>query len=65
MKGARIKFAVFIAAVALGIWSLMPTYQLYFVLPGQENALKARLARAATGDDSARVQVELANFQQR
>ena len=65
MKGARIKFAVFIAAVALGIWSLMPTYQLYFVLPGQENALKVKLARASTADDSARVQVEMADFQQR
>lgn len=65
MKGARIKFAVFIAAVALGIWSLWPTYQLYFVLPGQENALKVKLARASTADDSARVQVEMADFQQR
>ncbi len=65
MKGARIKFAVFIAAVALGIWSLWPTYQLYFVLPGQESAIKGRLARAVTADDSARVQVEMADFQQR
>jgi SecD/SecF fusion protein len=65
VKGARIKFAVFAAAVALGIWSLIPTYQLYFVLPGQESALNARLARAATADDSARVQVEIADFQRR
>lgn len=65
MKGARIKLAVFVAAVALGIWSLIPTYQLYFVLPGQEQALKARLARAATADDSARVQIEVADFQRR
>jgi len=65
VKGARIKFAVFAAAVALGIWSLFPTYQLYFVLPGQEQALKARLARATTADDSGRVQVEVAEFQQR
>jgi SecD/SecF fusion protein len=65
VKGARIKFAVFIAAVALGIWSLWPTYQLYFMLPGQEKALKVKLARALTADDSARVQVEMADFQQR
>jgi len=65
VKGARIKLAVFVAAVALGIWSLIPTYQLYFVLPGQEQALKARLARAATADDSARVQGEVADFQRR
>jgi protein-export membrane protein SecD len=65
VKGARIKLAVFVAAVALGIWSLIPTYQLYFVLPGQEGALNAKLARAATTDDSARVQVEMADFQRR
>jgi len=65
VKGARIKFAVFTAAVALGIWSLWPTYQLHFVLPGQESALNARLTRAVTADDSARVQAEMADFQRR
>jgi len=64
VKGVRIKLAVFIAAVAVAIWSLIPTYQLYFVLPGQERALNAKLARAVNADDSARVQVEMAEFQQ-
>jgi protein-export membrane protein SecD len=35
------------------------------MLPGQEKALKVKLARALTADDSARVQVEMADFQQR
>jgi protein-export membrane protein SecD len=64
VKGVRIKLAVFVAAVALAIWSLVPTYQLYFVLPGQERALTAKLARAVTSDDSARVHVEMVEFQQ-
>jgi protein-export membrane protein SecD len=63
VKGARIKFAVFIIATALGIWSLIPTFQLYYVLPGQEKGLSAKLARATSQDDSARVQVEIADFQ--
>jgi SecD/SecF fusion protein len=50
-------------AVALGVWSLIPTYQLYFMMPGQERALNVKLARAASFDDSARVQVEIAEFQ--
>ena len=63
MKGARVKFAVFALATALGIWSLIPTFQLYFMLPGQEKALSAKLVRATSQDDSARVQVEIADFQ--
>jgi SecD/SecF fusion protein len=63
VKGARIKFAVFVAALALGIWSLIPTFQLYFVLPGREKTLDAKLSRAVSSDDSARVQVEIAEFQ--
>jgi protein-export membrane protein SecD len=35
------------------------------VLPGQESALNARLARAEIADDSARVQAEMADFQRR
>jgi len=65
VKGARVKFAVFAVAVALGIWSLIPTYQLYFMMPGQEKALNVKLARAVSHDDSARVQVEVAEFQMR
>ncbi len=47
----------------MGIWSLIPTYQLYFMLPGQEKALSAKLASAVTPDDSARAQVQIAEFQ--
>ena len=63
MKGTRVKFGIFIAAIALGLWSLYPTYRLYFVMPGQEKALNQKLARAATNDDSLKVELEIAQFQ--
>jgi SecD/SecF fusion protein len=63
VKGTRIKFAVLVAAIALGIWSLYPTYRLYSAIPKQEKALEDRLARAATKDDSARVAVDVAQLQ--
>ncbi|HTW90366.1 MAG TPA: protein translocase subunit SecD [bacterium] len=64
MKGARIKFGVIIVSAALALWSLVPTYRLYFMMPGQEKALNDKLARALSADDSARVKVEIAEFQQ-
>ncbi|MFO7650877.1 MAG: protein translocase subunit SecD [bacterium] len=63
MKGARIKFAVILILVALSLWALYPTYQLYVSMPGQERALNGKLAAATTADDSARVQAKLAEFQ--
>jgi SecD/SecF fusion protein len=63
LRGARIKFAVLIAAVVLGLWSLYPTYRLYFVIPGQEKALNDRMAQATTHDDSLRVETQMAEFQ--
>ncbi len=63
MKGARIKFAVILILVALSLWALYPTYQLYVSMPGQERALNDKLAAATTADDSARAQAKLAEFQ--
>lgn len=65
MRYARLKFGVLIVAIALGLWSLYPTYQLYFVLPQQERALTSRLAQTTTHDDSLRVQADQARFQKR
>ena len=62
MRGARIKFGGLLVAVALGLWSLYPTYRLYFVMPVQEKALADRLVRAQTADDSVRIQVQLYNM---
>ena len=64
MRGARIKFGVIIVTTVLALWSLWPTYRLYFMMPGQEKALNDRLARALSADDSARVKVDMAEFQQ-
>ena len=64
MRGARIKFGVIIVSTAIAIWSLVPTYRLYFIMPGQEKALNDRLARALSSDDSAKVKVDIAEFQQ-
>jgi protein-export membrane protein SecD len=63
LKGARIKFAGLLILVGLSLWALYPTYRLYVVMPGQERALAARLAAAQTGDDSLRVQKDVAEFQ--
>ena len=65
MRYARLKFGALIVVIVLGLWSLYPTFQLYFMLPKQEEALKARLAEAATEDDSLKAQVRLAEFQER
>ncbi len=62
MRYARVKFGAILVAVALAVWSLYPTYQLYFVIPGQERTLDAKLASAATRDDSARVELEIAEL---
>ncbi|MEO0081635.1 MAG: hypothetical protein ABIL25_04995, partial [candidate division WOR-3 bacterium] len=63
MRYARLKFGILIVAIVLGLWSLYPTFQFYFVLPGQERALNARLSEATTRNDSLRVQTEIAKFQ--
>jgi SecD/SecF fusion protein len=63
LKDIRVKFVGLLAVVALSIWSLYPTYRLYSVMPKQEKVLKDRLSRAATKDDSAQVEAEIAQFQ--
>jgi len=62
LKYARIKFGALIVVIALGIWSLVPTFQLYFQVPKQEKALAAELAAATTRDDSLAVQVRIDQF---
>ncbi|MBN2466438.1 protein translocase subunit SecD [candidate division WOR-3 bacterium] len=63
MKGIRVKFIGLLVVFALSIWALYPTYRLYSVLPKQEKALKDRLTRATSSDDSAQVAVEVAELQ--
>ncbi len=63
MKGARLKFAVILAALVLAVWALLPTYRFYFVMPMQQKALNEKLARATSRSDSAQVLVEIAQFE--
>ena len=65
MKYARVKFGAIILLFALSLWALYPTFQLYVQMPGQERALQQGLASATSGDDSARAQVALDEFQAR
>ncbi len=65
MKYARIKFGALLVVIALGIWSLYPTYQLYFQVPKQEKVLAEKLAAATTRDDSLRVEAEIGQFGKR
>jgi protein-export membrane protein SecD len=59
----RLITIVMLVAIALGLWSLYPTFRLYFMMPGQEQALNQKFARAVSRDDSLRVQAEMAAFQ--
>jgi protein-export membrane protein SecD len=63
LKGARIKFAILVVALGLGAWSLIPTYQLYFQMPRAERALRDKLARATTRNDSLKVEIEIGRHQ--
>jgi len=62
LKHARLKFGALVVLVALSLWALYPTYQLYVQMPGQERALKEELTLAQTRTDSAEVQVKLGEF---
>ena len=63
MKGARFKFALLVIAIGLAIWSLYPTYRLYFVMPGAEKALNEKLTRATSRNDSLKVELEMGRHQ--
>ncbi|MEO0094000.1 MAG: protein translocase subunit SecD [candidate division WOR-3 bacterium] len=64
MKNVRIKIAIFIIAIGVGLYSLYPTYQLYKEIPTKEQALQRQLARALTHEESLRISVELADLEQ-
>lgn len=62
MKGARIKIAIWLVVFVIAGVILWPSFQLYVILPGQERALKQRLAQAATFADSQAVMSEILEF---
>ncbi len=65
MRGARIKFAIWILLIAVAGVVLWPSFQLYVLLPRQEKVLRQRLAQAQTAEDSAVVSTELKEFNRR
>lgn len=64
MKQVRIKIAIFIAALILGLYSLYPTYQLYKEVPSKEAAIAKQLNQSITKEDSLRINVEKAQLEQ-
>jgi len=62
LKGARIKIAIWLVVFVIAGVILWPSFQLYVILPGQERALKQRLAQAATFADSQAVMSEILEF---
>jgi protein-export membrane protein SecD len=64
MKSVRIKIAIFIIAIVLGLYSLYPTYQLYKEIPAKEQTLQKQLSQAMSHDDSLRINLELSELEQ-
>lgn len=64
MKYGKLKFGIIVVLIALGLWTLYPTYQLYN-LPKQKAQLNQKMQNAVTRDDSARVALEMSNLQEK
>ncbi|MCX7785455.1 MAG: protein translocase subunit SecD [candidate division WOR-3 bacterium] len=65
MKYGKIKFVIIIIAIALGIWTLYPTYELYQSVPKRRKVLLQELQNAMTGNDSARIITQLQELVER
>ena len=63
MKYDKLKFGIVIVLIALGLWTLYPTFELYKQIPGQKKALEAMKAKAFTLDDSNRVALQESKLQ--
>ena len=58
MKYGKLKFGIIIVLIALGLWTLYPTFELYNQMPGRKKALQEMKAKAVTKDDSMRVALQ-------
>ncbi len=58
MKYDKLKFGIVIVLIALGLWTLYPTFELYYQMPGRKKAVEAEKAKAYTRDDSMRVALQ-------
>jgi protein-export membrane protein SecD len=65
LRGTRIKLAIWLVVLVIAGVILWPSFQLYVLFPKQEKALKARLSKAATFEDSQAVRMEINEFNQR
>ncbi|MCX8014971.1 MAG: hypothetical protein N2748_03030, partial [candidate division WOR-3 bacterium] len=55
MKYGKLKFGIIIVLIALGLYTLYPTFELHTQIPKRKKALQAMKAQAMTHDDSIRV----------
>jgi len=58
MKYDKLKFGIVIALIVLGLWTLYPTFELYYQMPARKKAVEAMKAKAFTRDDSMRVALQ-------
>lgn len=63
MRYAKLKLALIVIAIVAALYSLYPTYQLYYTVPKRERYLKSLLAGAGTKDDSSRIESELVDLE--
>ena len=64
MKQLRIKIAIVVVATLLSLFSLYPSFQLYFMVPGKASNLAKQLSQATTKDDSLRIVAEQDQLEQ-
>lgn len=65
MKYGKLKFGIIIILIALGIYTLFPTFQLYIQLPKQKKQLENMMANAVTRDDSMRIALQQADLKEK
>jgi protein-export membrane protein SecD len=59
LKGVRIRVLIFLVATMAAVWSLWPTYQLHFVLPGRFKALQNEKTAIVKSADSTATRAQL------
>ncbi|MEO0102708.1 MAG: protein translocase subunit SecD [candidate division WOR-3 bacterium] len=63
MRYGKLKLALIVIVVVAALYSLYPTYQLYYAVPKRERYLKSLLANAGTKDDSLKLESELVDLE--
>jgi protein-export membrane protein SecD len=63
LKGARARVLIFLVATIAAVWSLWPTYELYFVMPSRFKALQEQKEQILKSTDSASIRTELLTWE--